>query len=97
LRIILRIIPLGICIVKNIDKLRIISVFLSVFTRGNPLHLPEIKIYNEIPGVEIYQTKKAYLESEVPLYFHGDAEIISSTPIHLEVIPKALKVIVPEF
>jgi len=47
--------------------------------------------------VEIYQTKKAYLESEVPLYFHGDAEIISSTPIHLEVIPKALKVIVPEF
>lgn len=69
------------------------SVFLQKPMRknGNLNYL----IYQEIPGVEVYQARKVYVESDVPLPFHGDAEIIFRTPLSLEVVPKALKVIVP--
>jgi len=86
---------LDICIVKKVNKLKIMRAFLRVFLKTKPFHLPEVIIYNEIPGVEIHRAKKVYLESKIPLYFHGDAEIISTTPLSLEVIPEALKVVVP--
>ena len=86
---------LDICIVKRIDKLKIVRAFLAAFIKAPPFHLPEVKIYQEIPGVEVYQARKVYVESDTPLPFHGDAEIIFRTPLSLEVVPGALKVIVP--
>ncbi len=86
---------LDICIVKRIGKLKIIKTFLKVFIKTPPFRLPEVRIYKEILGVKVYQAKKIYLESYIPLPFHGDAEIISTTPLSLEVIPKALRMIVP--
>jgi len=86
---------LDICIVEKIDKLKIVHAFLAAFIKAPLFHLPEVKIYKEIPGVEVYQAKKVYVESDTPLPFHGDGEIISRTPLSLEVVPGALKVIVP--
>jgi len=86
---------LDICIVKKIGKLRIVQAFLAVFIKTMPSRLPEVMIYKEIPGVKVYQARKVYIESDTPVPFHGDAEIISMTPLSLEVVPGALKVIVP--
>ncbi len=86
---------LDICIVKKIGKLKIINAFLQVFIKTPPFRLPEVRIYKEFLGVKVCQAKKIYLESYTPLPFHGDAEIISVTPLSLEIIPRALKMIVP--
>ena len=86
---------LDICIVKKIGKLKIMKTFLKVFIKTPLFRLPEVRIYKEILGVKVYQAKKIYLQSYISLPFHGDAEIISATPLSLEVIPKALRVIVP--
>ncbi|TET44883.1 diacylglycerol kinase family lipid kinase [Candidatus Aerophobetes bacterium] len=86
---------LDICIVKEIGELKIVILFFRSFIKALPFWLPEVKIYEEIPGVEVYQARKVYLESDTSLPFHGDAEIISRTPLCLEVVPEALKVIVP--
>lgn len=86
---------LDICIVKKIGKLKIMHLFLKAFAKAQPFKLLEVKIYQEIPGAEIHQARKVYIESEISLPFHGDAEIISRTPLSLEVVPRALKVIVP--
>jgi len=88
---------LDICIVKRIGKLKIMHLFLKTFIKAQPFRLPEVKIYQEIPGAEVHQAKKVYVESDTPLPFHGDAEIISRTPLSLEVVPQALKVIVPVY
>jgi len=86
---------LDICIVKKIGKLKIMRIFLKTFAKAQFLKLPEVKIYQEIPGVEVHRARKVYVESDIPLPFHGDAEIIYKTPLSLEVVPRALKVIVP--
>ena len=86
---------LDICIVKKVGKLRIVVLFLRSLIKALPFRLPEVKIYQQIPGVEVHQARKVYLESDTPLPFHGDAEIISRTPLSLEVVPQALKVVVP--
>jgi len=86
---------LDICIVKKVAKLRIVVLFLRSFIKALPFRLPEVKIYQQIPRVEVHQARKVYVESDTPLPFHGDAEIISRTPLSLEVVPQALKVVVP--
>lgn len=86
---------LDICIVKKVAKLRIVVLFLRSFIKTLPFRLPEVEIYQQIPRVEVHQARKVYLESDTPLPFHGDAEIISRTPLSLEVVPQALKVVVP--
>jgi len=86
---------LDICIVKRINKLKIVYLFLKTFIKTKPFALPKVKIYRDIPGVKIYRAKKVYIKSDVPLSFHGDAEIISKTPLFLKVVPRVLKVIVP--
>lgn len=86
---------LDICIVKKIAKLRIVILFLRNFIKALPFRLPELKIYQQIPRVEVHQARKVYLESDTPLPFHGDGEIIARTPLSLEVVRQALKVVVP--
>ena len=86
---------LDICIVKKVGKLRIVVLFLRSLIKALPFRMPEVKIYQQIPRVEVHQARKVYVESDTPLPFHGDAEIISRTPLSLEVVPQALKVVVP--
>ena len=86
---------LDICIVKEIGKLKIVHLFSKNLVKTLCFRLREVKIYQEIPGVEAYQARKVFVESDAPLPFHGDAEIISRTPLSLQVVPRALKVIVP--
>lgn len=87
---------LDICIVRRLSKLKIALLFVRILTRMLSFRLPEVRIYQEIPGVEVHQARRVCIESDTPLPFHGDAEIISATPVCLEVVPGALKVIVPD-
>lgn len=48
------------------------------------------------PEVHIYRTKHIKIETKEPIPVHLDAENVGHTPIDIEVIPRALKVILPK-
>ena len=73
-----------------------ISLWLvSVIIESKPFTLPKVKIYQIVPGAKICRAREVYLQADTSLPFHGDAEIISETPLSLKVIPGALRVIIP--
>lgn len=76
---------LDICVVKKINKLKLLLFFPSVL-KGTHVRFSEVKLY---------RTKKISIHSETPLLLLGDGEIIGETPVSLEVIPRALRIIAP--
>jgi len=86
---------LDMCVVKKINRLRIGYLFLKIFIESKPFTLPKVKIYQIVPGAKICRAREVYLQADTSLPFHGDAEIISETPLSLKVIPGALRVIIP--
>jgi YegS/Rv2252/BmrU family lipid kinase len=76
---------LDICIVNKINKVKLLLLFPSAF-KGNHIKFTE---------VNLYRAKTISINSEVPLQLLGDGELICQTPVLLEVVPKALKVIAP--
>ncbi len=76
---------MDICLIKRVNKLKLLYLFPQVF-KGNHIKARE---------VEVYRTKRISIESENPLTLLGDGEIISKTPLLLEIVPKAIKVILP--
>ena len=47
-------------------------------------------------NTDLYQAKKISIKSKVPLPVHVDAETCGTTPVIIEVIPSALRIIVPK-
>ena len=45
--------------------------------------------------VKRWQTRKVRLISRTPILFHGDGEILGSTPVEIEVVPNAAQVLAP--
>jgi len=76
---------LDLCVIKRLKKLKLLSL-LPVAYRGNHTRFPE---------VNLYQTKSISIESDTTLNLYGDGEFICSTPLFIEIIPQALRVIVP--
>lgn len=76
---------LDICIINKINKVKLLLLFPSAF-KGNHIKFTE---------VNLYRAKTISINSEVPLQLLGDGELICQTPVLLEVVPKALKVIAP--
>ena len=46
-------------------------------------------------GVKRWQTCKVRLTASKPCTFHGDGEILGSTPVEIEVVPRAVRVLAP--
>ena len=47
------------------------------------------------PRVKRWQVRKVRLTTSKPTVFHGDGEILGSTPVEIEVVPKAVQVLAP--
>lgn len=76
---------LDICIVDKINKAKLLLFFPAAF-KGN---------HTKFSEVNLYRAKTISIISETPLQLLGDGELICQTPISLEVVPQALKVIAP--
>ena len=76
---------LDLCVIRRINRLKLLFLLPTVY-RGTHIRFSE---------VNLYRTRKIVVESNIPLNLYGDGEFVSSTPLSIEVIPQALKVIVP--
>jgi diacylglycerol kinase (ATP) len=54
--------------------------------RGEHLTLPE---------AEYFQASRLRIEAERPLLLYADGEPVCETPLDIEVVPRALQIIVP--
>jgi YegS/Rv2252/BmrU family lipid kinase len=76
---------LDVCFVRRTHRMRLLHNFPRVF-RGEHLGMPE---------VEYFQASRLRIDSQRPLDLYADGEPVCRTPFEIEVIPRALRVIVP--
>ncbi len=76
---------LDLCIVGNLPKLKLLSVFPTIYF-GRHLSIREVE-YSRTPGIS--------LQTEIPYPVYADGEYVCDTPIEVSVAPQALPVIVP--
>ena len=76
---------LDICVIREMNKLKLLSVFPSVYFGR---HLG-------ISGVEYSQAKSVRLETREPFDVYADGEHVCQTPVEISVKQAALRVIVP--
>ncbi|HYL85729.1 MAG TPA: diacylglycerol kinase family protein [Candidatus Angelobacter sp.] len=59
--------------------------------------LPRVIRAGEVRTTRIrrWQAKRVRLSTETPCAFHGDGEVLGPTPVEIEVVPKAIQVLVP--
>ena len=77
---------LDVCVIREISKLKLLSVFPSVYL-GKHLGIREIDYF---PAAE------ARVETECPMDVYADGEYVCSTPAEIGVAKSALRVIVPD-
>lgn len=75
---------LDFCLVNRVGKLRVSYLFPSVYF-GRHLRIPE---------VEYFQSERLRLETETPLDVYADGEYVCRTPVEVNIVPRALKVVV---
>jgi len=75
---------LDLCIIGDINKLKLFSLFPTVYF-GRHLGMKE---------VEYLQTSRARIETEKPLQVYADGEYVCKTPLEVGVARQALRVIV---
>ena len=76
---------LDVCIVRPVSKLQIIRMLPRVFSGTHVTH----------PAVDIKKSRLLEITSGEPLSLWADGEPIGSTPATIEVVPQALRVLVP--
>ncbi len=77
---------LDVCLIRDISKLKLLSVFPSVYF-GRHLGLRE---------VEYFSVPKARVETDRPLDVYADGEYVCRTPVEIGMAKCALRVIVSE-
>lgn len=75
---------LDVCIVKRLKKLKLLSLFPTVYF-GRHLHMPE---------VDYFRAARVQVETEAGANVFADGEYVCRTPIEVGIAPKALKVVV---
>jgi diacylglycerol kinase (ATP) len=75
---------LDVCLIRNISKLKLLSVFPTVYF-GRHLGIRE---------VDYFSATRARVETDRPLDVYADGEHIGRTPVEIGVAPSALRVIV---
>jgi diacylglycerol kinase (ATP) len=76
---------LDVCIVRPISKLQVVRMLPRVFSGTHVTH----------PAVDIKKSRLMEITSGEPLSLWADGEPIGSTPATIEVVPQALRVLVP--
>ena len=76
---------LDICLIREMPKLKLLSVFPSVYF-GKHLALRE---------VEYFSASCARIETDRPLDVYADGEYVCRSPVDIGVAPSALRVIAP--
>jgi diacylglycerol kinase (ATP) len=76
---------LDVCFVRQVGKARLLRLLRRVFS-GRHVNLPE---------VEYFKSAGVRLETDVPLEVYADGEFVCRTPVEVNVLPRALRVIVP--
>jgi diacylglycerol kinase (ATP) len=76
---------LDVCLIKDISKLKLVSVFPTVYA-GRHLGIRE---------VEYFTAGRARVETEPPMDVYADGEFVCQTPVEFGVAPAALQAIVP--
>jgi len=77
---------LDICLVTPVGKLEVLRMIPKTFRGAHVGH----------PAVSIHQTRTLQIESREPLWVWADGERITQTPATIEVVPRALSVLVPK-
>ncbi|MEY2412894.1 MAG: hypothetical protein QOD84_1500 [Acidobacteriaceae bacterium] len=75
---------LDVCVVSDIGKIRLLSVFPSVYF-GRHLSLPQVN-YSTIENLR--------METERPMDVYADGEYVCRTPIEVSVVKESLRVVV---
>jgi diacylglycerol kinase (ATP) len=59
--------------------------------------LPSLAISGDTRGLNLrrFRARRVRIATEVPVSFHGDGEVLGSTPLDAEVIPGAVRVVAP--
>lgn len=76
---------LVLCLIDSVSRWRSFRLLPSVFT-GRHVHLPEVRFV---------ATRKFRIESETPIEIWADGERMTHTPAKVEVVPKAVHIILP--
>lgn len=74
------------CVAGDFGRLETVRMLPLVFKGRHTTH-PKVKMYRGV--------KKVRISSDMPLYVHADGEILGQTPTEMEIVPGALRVIVP--
>ena len=69
--------------VHKISKIKLLLVFISVFY-GKHIYFK---------GVRTFRGKKVSIRSSIPLFVHADGEHIGQTPLTIELLPGAIRVL----
>jgi diacylglycerol kinase (ATP) len=76
---------LDLCIVREISRATLLWMFPTVFSGRHLAH----------PKVEYVKTRFVAIETDEPAEVFADGEYLQSTPIHMDVLPRELEVVVP--
>ena len=49
-----------------------------------------------LPGLQVFRARKLRIETDPPVLFQGDGELLGHTPVEIEVLPEAAKFLVPK-
>ena len=75
---------LDICIFKNKDLFSMMKYLVAAKFKNK---------LAEAPSIEYFRVKKVKIKSKQKTYVHTDAEVIGTTPVSFEVVPKSIKII----
>jgi len=73
-------------------------VFLEELRFGQLLRvLPRLALQGSInlPGLHIRNARKLRIEVDPPVTFHGDGELLGSSPVEIEIVPRAMQFLAP--
>src|SRR5262249_27799673 len=76
---------LDLVVVENLTLPQILSVLPAFATRG------ELNTHR----LHRFSVTRVRIETETPLWFHGDGELLGKTPVEISVVPRAVRVIRP--
>jgi len=76
---------LDVALVEDLNALQILAVLPRLVLRGT---LPASRIKHA-------RASRVVLSSDQPCLFHGDGEIFGPTPVEIEVVPRAIRILAP--
>ena len=76
---------LHVVLIEELSKLGVLALLPHLMGSGD-LHTSRVKRW---------RAQRVKLTTNRPCFFHGDGEILGSTPVEIEIVPKAVRVLAP--